>query len=469
MPFRRAALAAAAAVLAVPAVASASTVDEINALRVEHQLPALTAVDAAAAQLEDRMLSGETYDADAVREREDGDDEGYDDCLCRLTASGDDPADAEDVYAASQPGAAAAFQLWLSGRTLTENLSRHPRAAAALLDPRATTLTVGERDGLQAVAVTVDPQAAWTQPIVVSSTPFALDGQPLLVLTGPGHASAFTLLVRRDGRTLAARTYSAGSRYRRGVAGQRLYRLGAGEQSPVFGYDVSYRLTSGSWATSFAGERMPGSDRVRSFRFRSSMTARLRRQFRAAIAAGNPQARRWLGDWDGLITVRSHHGGGYSYASVTGSGGRTIYELDLNADHLAGAPAWRNHVVWHELGHIVDFSGLRGKADAKFSSLFRRSGRYRSCFSASDETGRKMCVSSMEVFADQFAFFATGNGDVRSGYGVPPLASARSFGRLLSGTYVGQPAGFSLFSVDGETSPLRTGDRVRDSFGVDAG
>ncbi len=95
-------------------------------------------------------------------------------------------------------------------------------------------------------------------------------------------------------------------------------------------------------------------------------------------------------------------------------------------------------VTLHEFGHIVDYVGLDAGAYPAFRTLFKASPRWRSCFP--DDLSDTGCVESSEIFADQFAYWATGlPADPSGGCGDPPLADPAAFERILRAHYAFRP------------------------------
>jgi hypothetical protein len=108
--------------------------------------------------------------------------------------------------------------------------------------------------------------------------------------------------------------------------------------------------------------------------------------------------------------------------------------LHLHPEHLTGIDEpVRRFLVRHELGHIVDFALVPEDLDAKFLALFRRSPAWKACFRPRAGS-RDPCVPYMEIFADQFAYWASppGQPDPSVTYGLPRLAAEADFQRILA-------------------------------------
>jgi hypothetical protein len=112
-------------------------------------------------------------------------------------------------------------------------------------------------------------------------------------------------------------------------------------------------------------------------------------------------------------------------------GGGRPWEVNLSADVLNRESPLNAHYTLHELGHVVDGALIREPLRERLFALFRRSPGWQNCYPMPLGSSSR-CVSRPELFAEQFAFWATGNGTVRTAYNVPPLASRRAFTRLLA-------------------------------------
>ena len=108
--------------------------------------------------------------------------------------------------------------------------------------------------------------------------------------------------------------------------------------------------------------------------------------------------------------------------------------LHLHPKHLSELDdSTRKFLVRHELGHIVDFALVPENLDAQFLALFRRSPKWKACYKAA-EGSRDPCIPYMEIFADQFAYWASAPGqpDPSVTYQLPRLATSDDFQRILA-------------------------------------
>jgi hypothetical protein len=99
--------------------------------------------------------------------------------------------------------------------------------------------------------------------------------------------------------------------------------------------------------------------------------------------------------------------------------------LSLTAEHMADARVLR-YILAHELGHVVDLTGLGARARTTFVRLAVARG-VPACLPYAGG-----CVSQEDVLADSIAFWATGDLAMRSVYDVPPVVSRAEMGRFLA-------------------------------------
>jgi hypothetical protein len=109
--------------------------------------------------------------------------------------------------------------------------------------------------------------------------------------------------------------------------------------------------------------------------------------------------------------------------------------LQINPVHLRLPDPEGDFLIRHEIGHLVDFALIPGPVDRQFFALFRASPRWRDCFPLPDfaRTIYARCVPPAEIFADQFAHWAsrTDMTGTTVGYGVPKLVSDTAFANVL--------------------------------------
>lgn len=177
--------------------------------------------------------------------------------------------------------------------------------------------------------------------------------------------------------------------------------------------------------------RVPAQPRS-TWHYSARMTPGDRRAFRAAFVAGRPEAQVWARRARNSLPlyVRVHRYPRYrSWAELRNN----RYTISFSRDHLRRSGVhWRNQVVWHELGHIVQFDRLTAADLRRFRKVWRRSPRWRECFPNRSSFYRKRrCVPLDEIFAEQFSFWASREYAERSDYNIPPVGAPEDFARLM--------------------------------------
>ena len=91
--------------------------------------------------------------------------------------------------------------------------------------------------------------------------------------------------------------------------------------------------------------------------------------------------------------------------------------------------------VLHEFGHVVDAIGLDVAGQLAVQALFARSPDWRDCFFY-----RPLgCMPPEELFADQFASWATGVSPADVSYGDPPLVQPDELAALVAQQFAFRP------------------------------
>ncbi|MCW2928748.1 MAG: hypothetical protein JWM86_2716 [Thermoleophilia bacterium] len=179
--------------------------------------------------------------------------------------------------------------------------------------------------------------------------------------------------------------------------------------------------------------RMPASFDLGDWGYR--MAQRERATFAASIAASPRVVRAAVGTIAPLTTVSvlatTSCGAGVSACatgtvSTTGTVTSATYRLEFTASQFNRSRSSR-FLILHEVGHLVDYDQISAEEMRAFEQAFRASPRWRACFRHAGA-----CLGIDEVFADQFALYATGERQSMTTYAVPRLMSAASFERLLS-------------------------------------
>jgi hypothetical protein len=159
--------------------------------------------------------------------------------------------------------------------------------------------------------------------------------------------------------------------------------------------------------------------RAATFRFGADVGAADQQWILGAVAATRPEARRLIDEVDGMIEVHAVPSDGRT-AGVAGSVGDHYYvKLDLDTLRRLG-PKLRDHVVVHELGHVIDFALV---PQAVNEVLDIGIPRLEACSGDGPDGG---CAILEERFADTFAKWALNDpvgpvaGNLAAGYRVPP-------------------------------------------------
>ena len=157
---------------------------------------------------------------------------------------------------------------------------------------------------------------------------------------------------------------------------------------------------------------------------------RMRQMIASRIRSSRPQARRLIAPVLGRLVFQTHKGGpSQAWGRPMPIGGRLLFPISMNRQHLTLGGALSRHITMHEIGHIVDFSGIPARGRAEFQRAFRKSGRFPRCTASNQMDGAR--CDPAEVFAENFAFWATGARTVRTGYQIAPAVTPARFGRLI--------------------------------------
>lgn len=132
-------------------------------------------------------------------------------------------------------------------------------------------------------------------------------------------------------------------------------------------------------------------------------------------------------------------GGNYTATRIDSDG--TSFEIGLNRQNFRLGNKLGYHLQMHELSHVVANLFAYGGVYKKYFDFWQRSPAWRTCFPQKSPPALEPCVAADEIFADQLAFWATGNGGVRSSYRLPPLAKHTSMTRLVRSSGLWKNAG----------------------------
>ncbi len=331
----------------------------------------------------------------------------------------------------------------LSGsRSLAENLGAQS-APLVLLDPRARALAVATaRYGYWIVGAVVDPEAPFTKPVLwPAGERVAVGTRFVSALVPPSlPRDRLTLRTRRAGRFVQI-ARSSYARDAAGAAGARIATIALGRLWPgrQLAYGTTYGLAVGDTRAAFRTVPLSSWMVDDGFRWDRSVSQRDRDFVRRWIARGPRLFRRIVAQLDGAITIRVAPVVQYGELGHAAENGVVVF--DPSVFRGAGLP----DVVYHELGHEINYFGLD---PAHFTAVARglhQSPRWR-CFpdwsAFVPVGGDRPCVLMMEVFADQVAYWADPRADPSrhggrtvSGYGDPPLLSGSQFEALLRRYY----------------------------------
>lgn len=304
---------------------------------------------------------------------------------------------------------------------------------AALVDPRTTKAATEIRpDGVVALALSTDATVPLLEPLL----PWQLDpASPLgVVVLMPSRPSAVRLW---ESRAAGEKLLPLKIERVRGAGGAWLARLDGGDDGVRLAYGTRYRLAVDGMSWSYETPPLPRAFAARSWRYGPSMRPRDRSAFVRAVATAPAFARQIVAQLDGALLVhrRACDSAESSCAEYDETG---AYSMSIAPADFADTFADLRFVTLHELGHVVDYIGLDADAYAPFRALFKKSPRWRTCFP--DDTSDTGCVEFSEIFADQFAYWATGlPSDPSGGYGDPPLADPVAFEKVLRAQWAFRP------------------------------
>ena len=137
------------------------------------------------------------------------------------------------------------------------------------------------------------------------------------------------------------------------------------------------------------------------------------------LAAKNTEVR--------LAKANDPMGGNYTETEISGDG--LSFLIVLQAGNFAAGNRLGRHLQMHELAHVIANSLASVKIYNQFFAAWSKSPLWQECFPQGPEA-LEPCVSADEIFADQLAFWATGDQTVRSSYQLPALASRKTMDKL---------------------------------------
>jgi hypothetical protein len=194
-------------------------------------------------------------------------------------------------------------------------------------------------------------------------------------------------------------------------------------------YDSRYRLVVGGRTYTLRTASPSAAFVAKTWTFGSTMTPDAVATVEQAFASAPPFVQQLAGALDGAVTFELEACvGGDPGDSCMRQVGNT-FRIDVNP---ADATAF---TVLHEFAHVVDAVGLDVLGQLSVEKLFAASPDWSDCFFY-----RPLgCVPPEEVFADQFAYSATGVSPVEVSYGDPPLVEAAALAAVLSQQFAFRP------------------------------
>ena len=132
-------------------------------------------------------------------------------------------------------------------------------------------------------------------------------------------------------------------------------------------------------------------------------------------------------------------GGNYTATNIDENG--FSFEVGLNPKNFRLGNQLGYHLEAHELSHIIANSYSDTRVYNTYFNSWQHSPAWHDCFAQKSPPAMSPCVPVDEIFADQLAFWATGNGQVRSSYKLPPLARHSSMTRLVRSSGLWHNAG----------------------------
>ena len=341
-------------------------------------------------------------------------------CASAVAADGA-VVDPRQLYARRGGRGTIGFHLWRRGWSAEQNLAVFFETAAMALDPRARTFSAAPTPyGMLLVAITAAAQAPFTTPVRWPRERLDPRSQVWVeVLLPPNIRGAARVVERRGNRQVSVAKPLAEEK---GFGSARLVAFGL---SPKLAYGHQYTVTTRALSVPFATRPPPDAFLRRTWQF-VVLTPEEQDVFLGAIRNGPPLLRTIADELDGAVEVI---GGGHG-CSVADS-----CERVLDGDRASiGLRSVEPFQVLHEFGHVVWDLALDEPAIYAFAAAFERSPAY------AGKCPRPGSCSLLELFADQFAFWALGGKPPELTRRPPQLLSHETFERLLREGYGYRPS-----------------------------
>jgi hypothetical protein len=308
---------------------------------------------------------------------------------------------------------------------------------AVVFDPRVTAIAVLGRDRNVAVAAAFDLGRPFRAPVLAGAVvdPGVAGSLAVLVPPGSGTIPAISLQRYRGGQLVSIEVAATADT---GVKGAILVALKGRDRitGPQVGYGLTYTLKIGTNRSYAVRTRpIPSALVSRSFVPGPGFAGADRRRFMQGVNSLPPAVRTIVDIIGGAVSVRVLANTAPICGRQTSCAGYDPsygYFMMLNRAQLRSEMG--GFVIAHEIGHLVDFLGLDTFSYEDFRKLFSRSPKWKNCFRWHGE-----CTPFLEVFADQFGFYATNARAVQWGYGDDRLATASAFATRLKAQWAFRP------------------------------
>jgi hypothetical protein len=168
-------------------------------------------------------------------------------------------------------------------------------------------------------------------------------------------------------------------------------------------------------------------ERAATFTFAPSVAPYDRQVVLDAVARARPDARRLVAAVDGLVDLSVAPAGDGAVGTTQRIGTRFEVVLNLGAAARAGGQRAIDRLVLHELGHVVD--GALVPSTLRTELVARVPHGY-----GCEDGVTGACATPVEIFAESFAKWATGDIGVNLnlGYAVPPPGDLDRWGAPLA-------------------------------------
>jgi hypothetical protein len=193
-------------------------------------------------------------------------------------------------------------------------------------------------------------------------------------------------------------------------------------------YDTTYRLVVAGRTFTIRTSPLPATFVDKTWTFGTTMTAAAAAVVQQAFASAPPLVQQLANELDGAVTFELEGCIGDPKDSCMREIGNT-FRIDVNPADVTA------FTVLHEFGHVVDAIGLDVTGQLAVQKLLTASPDWRDCFPY-----RPLgCVPPEELFADQFAYWATGISPVDVSYGDPPLVVPDEFAVFVAQQFAFRP------------------------------